>query len=62
MEFFPPLIHLAVNKEATVADYICWNMGAMHWDVTFVQAVHDWELVLLADFMTHLFHQDRTGN
>ena len=38
MELFPPLYRLAVNKEANVAEYICWNMGAMHWDVTFVQS------------------------
>lgn len=34
-DFFPTLYSTALIKSAAVVDYLCWNMGSIHGDVTF---------------------------
>jgi hypothetical protein len=46
-EVFPPLFRIAENREAYVADYLCWHNGFAHWDFLFTRSVHDYELVSL---------------
>jgi hypothetical protein len=41
---FPLLFRIAQNKEAKVADYLCWQNGVPHWDVCFTRLFHDWEV------------------
>ena len=38
------------SKEASVVDYMSWNAGNCHWDITFIGAIQDWEKDILTDF------------
>lgn len=42
---FPELFHIARNKEARwlVADYMNISGSIIHWNLTFIGAIHDWE-------------------
>jgi len=44
---FPELFHIARNKEARVADYMNISGSIIHWNLTFIGAIHDWELEVL---------------
>lgn len=54
-ETFPELYRLAEFKEASMADYMCWNEGNIHWDITFIRAVLDREVDLLTDFLNLIY-------
>ena len=43
------------NKAATVADYMCWRVGSLFWDITFLRSLHDWKLEEMATIMDHLY-------
>ncbi len=38
-----------------MADYMCWNEGNIHWDITFIRAVLDREVDLLTDFLNLIY-------
>jgi hypothetical protein len=38
------LFRIAQNREARVADYLCWQNRVSHWDVRFTRLLHDWEV------------------
>ena len=40
---FRLLLCIARNKDAMVADYLCWQNGAHPWDVLFTRLLHEWE-------------------
>lgn len=52
---FSLLFCIAQNKDALVADFLCWQNGVAHWDVCFTRSVHDWELVSLQDRLGLLY-------
>ena len=56
------LFLIARNKEAKVADYLDVSNGCIHWNPSFIQVVHDWELesmdfFFLKDLYTTEIHQ-----
>jgi hypothetical protein len=49
------LYSIAQNKEAALADYICWNAGSRHWDITFMRDIQYWEMAMLRAFMDLIY-------
>uniref|UniRef100_A0A2N9G274 Phospholipid/glycerol acyltransferase domain-containing protein n=1 Tax=Fagus sylvatica TaxID=28930 RepID=A0A2N9G274_FAGSY len=54
-EAFPALFSIASNKEAAVADYMQIRHGNLHWEVTFVRNLQDWELESLVSFLDRIY-------
>ena len=54
-EVFPLLYSIAWNKEAFVAEHLCWQNGFVHWDVLFIRMFQDWELESLNSFFALLY-------
>lgn len=52
---FPDQYRIAQNKEAVVVDYLLWNAKNIHWDVTYIQAIQDWEMDMLIAFLDLLY-------
>ena len=46
---------VACSKETYVAEYLHWNRNAIHWDITFISAVHDWEMEILMSFLDLIY-------
>lgn len=38
-----------------MAEYLHWNRSAIHWDITFISAVHDWEMEILMSFVDLIY-------
>jgi len=62
-EAFSILYDIACDKNAHVADHLIVVSGSYHWDVSFFQAAHDWEVDVLASFFSLLYSSkvDRDG-
>jgi hypothetical protein len=54
-EAFPALFSVASNKEAAVVDYMQIRHGNLHWEVTFVRNLQDWELESLVSFLDRIY-------
>ena len=54
-EAFPALFSIASNKVAAVADYMQIRHGNLHWEVTFVRNLQDWELESLVSFLDRIY-------
>jgi mannosylglycoprotein endo-beta-mannosidase len=52
---FPVVYSLALNKEATVAEYVEVNDGIVAWNVSFVRSANDWELEEFSAFFSKLY-------
>uniref|UniRef100_A0A2N9HAX3 starch synthase n=1 Tax=Fagus sylvatica TaxID=28930 RepID=A0A2N9HAX3_FAGSY len=52
---FPDLFSIAADKEATVADFLLTRNGNLHWEVTFVRNLQDWEIDALTSFLDLLY-------
>uniref|UniRef100_A0A2N9I5S7 Reverse transcriptase zinc-binding domain-containing protein n=1 Tax=Fagus sylvatica TaxID=28930 RepID=A0A2N9I5S7_FAGSY len=52
---FPKLYRLASHPEASVQDLMIFDGTNHHWDVNFIQLVHDWELESIADFLDVIY-------
>ena len=46
---------VACSKETYVAEYLHWNRSGIHWDITFISAVHDWEMEILMSFLDLIY-------
>ena len=45
------LFRICRENEASVAEFMKFTNGVLHWNVSFFRAVHDWELEALSNFM-----------
>ncbi len=52
---FPALFSIAADKEAAVADLMSIRNGKIHWEVTFVRNLQDWEIDALVSFLDLLY-------
>ena len=48
-EAFLELFH--ITRDRGLCDYMRWKEGIIHWDITFIRSVHDWELESLHSFL-----------
>ena len=46
---------MARNKEASVAELICFSLDSYHWNISFTRLGQDWELESIASFMDLLY-------
>ena len=60
-EAFPELFRIACNRNAQVADFLRFHNGVMHWDLSFICSIQDWELESLAYLMDLLYTISRHG-
>jgi hypothetical protein len=52
---FSVLYDIAREKNVFVADHLDSFSGSLQWDVNFICAAHDWELITVASFFTLLY-------
>lgn len=50
-EALPELFCIACYREASVADYLQYRNGTIHWDLNFIRTMQDLELKSLASFI-----------
>jgi hypothetical protein len=55
MEAFLVLFSIACSKEALVAIHMWFSNDTCQWNVTFIKAVHDWEMELVTSFFDLLY-------
>jgi hypothetical protein len=54
-EAFPVLYGNARDKDALVAAHLVPGSDSLQWDISFIRAVHDWKVEVLASFFTFLY-------
>ena len=54
-ECYPELFRICRNKEASVADLMCYTNGVLHWDIHFYRDVHNWELEAFWTFINTIY-------
>jgi hypothetical protein len=59
-EAFPVLYGLSGDRDACVADHMDFSSGSLQWDVSFLRAAHDWEVVVFASFYSLLYSSSRS--
>ncbi len=56
-EMFPIVYCIFRHKDALVADYMVWQSGNPHWDVSLICHLHDWEVNPFQNFPGFLYSQ-----
>jgi hypothetical protein len=59
-EAFPILYGLSGDRDACVADHMDFSSGSLQWDVSFLRAAHDWEVVVFASFYSLLYSSSKS--
>jgi hypothetical protein len=54
-EAFPVLYGIAHDKDTIIVAHLVSESGSFQWDVSFIQAAHDWEVDVLASFFMLLY-------
>ena len=52
---FLELYSINRNEEAYVADLMKFSNGVLHWDLSFIRAIQDWEFDSLSNFMESIY-------
>ena len=52
---FSELFSINRNEEAYVADLMKFSNGVLHWDLSFIRVIQDWELDSLSNFMESVY-------
>ena len=52
---FPKLYSIARYKDASIATLMSFESRMMHWNLSFIRSVHDWELELVSSFMDCIY-------
>jgi hypothetical protein len=59
---YPALFAIACNPDAMVADLLSRHNDIIHWDLTFIRYIQDWESESLMDLLELLYAKPRIGN
>ena len=60
-EAYLELYHITQDKEAWVADHLCYQNESMVWSLNFIRPAQDWELESISSFMDLLYRSGVKG-
>jgi hypothetical protein len=58
---FPKLFTIACGKDAWMAEDMMFHNGNIHWNIIFINHVHDWELEVVSKFFELYSQRVRHG-
>jgi hypothetical protein len=61
-ESFSKLFCIARDRDAVVADHMFAHNDEVHWDISFIGLVHDWEVDTVSSFLNAQYSGRSRGN